>query len=95
METGLGYRDVAKEPVVGLIGRVTDHASGELNPQTVTIGGSTDRVRQFWGDPEDRSKVLGDIADVSVTADRLYLWQFRHGPAADVGWRLGGGSDVR
>jgi uncharacterized membrane protein len=50
----------------------------------VTIAVPTERVEQFWRDPDQLSVVLGDIADVEATGQDRFRWRLQDEP--NVSW---------
>ncbi|AYF78530.1 hypothetical protein D7D52_37190 [Nocardia yunnanensis] len=66
--------DKALEEVTGLVGKVVGKAPISDNGQTLTVAAPPDRVAEFWRDPHNLSRVLGDFGAVSVTGPDRYRW---------------------
>jgi uncharacterized membrane protein len=75
--------DTAKNQVLSAVSKVVEQPRG-ATAQTVTIDAPTERVEQFWRDPDQLSVVLGDIADVEATGQDRYRWRLRN--ASNVSW---------
>ncbi len=86
----MGYLDTAVSTAKGrlrqALGAVTNRTDNQQQSQSVTIRCDRERVQGFFRDPDQLSKVLGDIADVQRTADDRLRWEFRQGPLDGAGW---------
>lgn len=80
----MGYLDIAKNQMRGVVSKVADNQPRRATAQTVTIRCPVERIEQFWRDPDQLSVVLGDIAEVDAAGQDRYRWQLSNG--ADVSW---------
>ncbi|MCG5433483.1 hypothetical protein LV457_14475 [Mycobacterium sp. MYCO198283] len=59
--------------VTDAVGQVVDRASSSGGSQTVTIGRPPEAVAQLWRDPQQLSRLLGEIGEVTQDGD-TYRW---------------------
>ncbi|ORJ64017.1 hypothetical protein [Mycobacterium simiae] len=78
----MSYLSAAKDQALGIANKVINHLPRHDKAQTVTIACPVERVEQFWADPDQLSRVLGDIGDVTAVAPDRYRWRLRSGPEA-------------
>ncbi|WP_431972709.1 hypothetical protein [Nocardia sp. bgisy134] len=81
------YIDAAKDQLTDLVGKLRDAASRTAGGQTVTVARPRAEVERFWRDPENLSRVLGDIGDVSATSPADYEWTLLYGDEGVLTWQ--------
>lgn len=80
---------IAEKAVHGLTelaGKITGSASDSDIGQTVTIAAPRARVAEFWRDPQNLSRVLGDLGEVSTPAAGRYQWTLRANSGPALPW---------
>ncbi|OBA57756.1 hypothetical protein A5647_22695 [Mycobacterium sp. 1100029.7] len=80
----MSYLNAVKDHAVGIAGKVVERLPRREKAQTVTIAAPRERIEQFWRDPDQLSRVLGEVAEVDVTGPDRYRWRLLPGP--DIAW---------
>lgn len=79
----MSYLESAKNQVLGAVNKVIDLPSRQGRAQTVTIACPVERIEQFWGDPDQLSVVLGDVAEIDAGERDRYRWKMSAEPQVE------------
>ncbi|MCM6775582.1 hypothetical protein NDR87_15100 [Nocardia sp. CDC159] len=79
------YVGMARSQVSDLVEKLVGSAASSAG-QTMTIARPRAEVEQFWREPENLSRVLGDLAEVRSGPSGSYVWTLRPADGEAVSW---------